>query len=649
MLKNLVNRFLSTPRATGAPPEPASTVQPPHDVARADALIAEGDGREEAGDLAKAEALYRAAIAAAPGHVRAHLYLGVVLAARDDLDGAIAAYEQVLAIDPPHAFGNYNYARAALLRGYNARAGTLLARALQTKPDFPQALILQSEVLDRLGKPAQAIEALQAALRLEPENAGAWFNLGILLVAERRLDPAADAARKAVALDPLHSESIALLARALRLQGFAEESLEVQQALNAREPDSLVEESNELLLLNFVDGVGAEELFRRHAAFGARLERKVPVRFEHPPSAGGARRRLRVGYLSGDFRIHPVSMFLLPVLEAHDREGFELFGYSTDGDADHITHDVRSHCDQWRDAADWTDDKLADAIHADGIDVLVDLAGHTNRSRPGVFCQRPAPVQVAWLGYLNTTGLTRMDFRLSDARCDPPETSQALHTERLQYLPVSQWCYRPFLDVEVAAVAPLERNGYITFGSFNAPLKISAATCRRWGEILCRVPHSRLFAVSMESAHKRAAMLREMAAVGVAPERIVFADRVPLARYLDLFNQVDVSLDPFPYGGGTTTFDSLWMGVPVVAALGSTSVSRSAASVVTALGLESWVAPRIEDFVDVAVARASEPGEIVTLRRTLRARLQQSPLTDALQFTRALESAYREMACSRTC
>ena len=395
--------------------------------------------------------------------------------------------------------------------------------------------------------------------------------------------------------------------------------------------------------MNFADGVPVDAAFRRHQAFGADMERAVPVRFQPPAARLAEPRRLRVGYLSGDLVLHPVPFFLIPVLEHHDRAKVEVFCYSFVQAEDGITRHLRQLCEHWRDVAAMTDAQIADAIHADGIDVLVDLAGHTERSRLGVFCQRPAPAQATWLGYLNTTGLTRMDYRLCDGRTDPLELSRTLHTERLVHLPESQWCYRPMVDTAIEAVAPFERNGFITFGSFNAALKISPRITRCWGEMLARLPGSRLVVCNAHGTSKRAAMLRDIEAAGVSADRVDFLPRVGLDKYLGLFNGVDVSLDTFPYGGGTTTFDSLWMGVPVVATVGETPVSRSAASILASLGLDDWIAPSIDDYADLGLARAADPQAIVALRRTLRARLQASPLTDFRRFVRDLEAAYRGM------
>ena len=696
MLKNLLNRILSAPAA--APAAPAKVASAPSgvsvpaaapvgtpaagDVVRADALIAEGNALEDAGDLAQAEARYRAAVEAAPGHARAHLNLGIVLAARDDAEGAIAAYETVLAIEPAHPFGNYNYARLALLRGDTAKAETLVSAALRAKPDFPQALIVQSNVLEAQGKSREAIASLRAALalqpedaggwsslasmldaaddteeavaalrtalRLRPQDAGGWFNLASMLHKAARSDEAEEALARALEGEPDNLAGIELSVAILRDQGRIEEALVSVRRIIEREPMAWRQRSFELMMMNFLEGIPNAELARRHVEFGRDLEAVVPVRFERHTDRGDPERRLRVGYLSSDLLLHPVSFFLAPVLERHDGSRVEVFCYSFAGKSDSMTERMRKASHHWRDVKDLSDTALADAIHADGIDVLVDLMGHTGYARPAVFCQRPAPVQVGWLGYLNTTGLTRMDFRLCDVRADPPATSQPLHTERLVALPESQWCYQAIGEIAIDPVGPVERNGHVTFGSFNAAAKVTPATCRRWGQILLRVPQSRLLIVDIKSARKREAILADITSAGVAAERIEFLSRIPLSEYMGQFNRVDIALDTFPYGGGTTTFDSLWMGVPVVATVGDTPMSRSAASLLAHLGLSEWIAPSLADYVDTAVARAADRTTLATLRRALRPRLAASPLTDIVRFTRDLEAAYRTMWLEKT-
>jgi predicted O-linked N-acetylglucosamine transferase (SPINDLY family) len=634
MLKSLFNRILPLPRT----PAPS-----PDDIAIADKLIDEGNGQEDGGQLSRAEDSYLRAATIAPGHARAHLNLGILRADKGDIAGATRAYDTVLAIDRHHPFGNYNFARLAYLGGNLEQAKALVRVALQAKPEFPQAAALLSSVLHAQGDSAAAAEAMATALRLDPGNFGFWLTQAAQLYALRRHDEAESAVRQALALDPQSPEALKLLSDLFCVHGFAAQALELLLKAIQIDPARLDFRSSALMLMNYDEELDANALFEQHREFGIRLEQAFPVRFARYTSARESSRRLRVGYVSGDLWTHPVTLFLMPVFERHDREQFEIFCYSSTHNADHITERVRGLSNHWVDAAAMSDAQLADRIHSDAIDILVDLTGHTGRSRLPVFAQRPAPVQATWLGYLNTTGLTRMDYRLCDRRTDPSACSQARHTEELVHLPHSQWCYRPFLSTEVPMAAPVETNNHVTFGSFNSAMKISAAMCRRWGQLLLRVPHSRLRIADIASEQKRESIRRELLSLGIAEERFEFLPRVDLAAYYKLFSTIDICLDTFPYGGGTTTFDALWMGVPVVTATGSIPVSRSAASILSALGLDAWIAPSVDEFVDVAARHAADRQTIAKLRQTLRQQLQQSPLTDEATYVRDLEAAYRQM------
>ncbi len=640
MLKNLLNRIF--PGQPESPGQPLSI----DDTDRSDRLIAEGNQLEDAGDAQRAEVLYRQAVDAAPRHARAHLNLGIVLAARGASDEAAAAYATVLSIDAQHPFGNYNFARLAYARGELPRAEALLHEALRAKPEFVQALILLANVQDELGRIDAAIATANTALRLQPEDAGAWYNLGVMLRRAQRLDEAEAAAQRAFAIDR-RPEALRLMSVLLRDHGFMALSLEPLRAAIAAEPENLSLQSEELLVLNFDEDIAAVDLFERHVEFGRRLEQAIPARFQHVARPADPRRRLRIGYVSGDFNAHPVTLFMLPVLEHHDRASFEIFSYSSGLKTDDCTSMARRFSDHWLDAKALTDTQLADAIHADGIDILVDLSGHTQHSRLGTFSQRPAPVQASWLGYLNTTGMTRMNHRLCDRRTDPAEISQPLHTEKLAWLPESQWCYRPFVDIPPSPTAPVEANGYITFGSFNNAPKITDAMCGRWAQVMARTPGSRLRIADVPSQRKRDAIRAEIERQGVSADRIDFAPRVGLTEYFESFGSVDIALDSFPYGGGTTTLDSLWMGVPVLATRGATPVSRSAASLLELLGMDEWIAPGVADYVETAVKRAADHQGVATLRRSLRQRLQDSPLTDEPRFVRDLEALYRTLWAAR--
>ena len=621
---------------------PAATDGSADALAHARQLVTQGNTLEDAGDLAGALERYRQAVQAAPRHPEAHLNLGIGLAATGDAAGATQAYEAVLALDANHPFGNYNYANLVYANGDLARAEELLRRALASRPDFPQAHVQLANVLDERGDAAGAEQSFRASLALKPDYPGAHYNLAMLLWRQQKPAEALRSAEQAAALEPDNLAANALLGRLLVENGLGVEALAPVRKAIALAPDNMELRSRELFLMNLDESVQADALFQQHRDAGALLEQSVPPRFAGAWHGNpDPQRRLRVGFVSGDFRVHPVSLFLLPVLERRDRAQFEFFCYSRVEAADHITARVRELADRWVEAASLTNPELAAAIHADAIDVLVDLQGHTSNYALPALCEQPAPVQVSWMGYLNTSGLTRIGYRLCDVRGDPPAQSAPLHTEELVALPVSQWCYRPFFETPLLEEAPHVRNGAVTFGSFNAATKITDAMCERWARIVQKVPDSRLLVAGITSPAKQAAVLAALQRGGLPSDRARFAERVTLDEYLKLIATVDIALDSYPYGGGTTTFDALYMGVPVLTATGATPASRSAASILSGLGLDDWIAGSIEEYEQLAIERAADRETITRLRASLRSRLQGSGFMAEERFVHDLEATLR--------
>lgn len=612
-------------------------------TSKAESWIAQGRQAELIGQLEAACDYYQRAITAEPDYPGGYLNLGIVLAARGMHADAQLAYEQALNLDTKNAYAQYNLGHLAFTQGEFLEAECWLRAALENKPEFPEAHVVLADTLEALGQDEAALDELALALQQPDVHPGTYFNYALLAIKLRRHEDSEDAIRSFLAVEPGHLGAMQILSNALWGQGLCTESLECLAAIKSQLPNALEIESRILFLLNVDHSISAEELFQRHCEFGKEIEEVVPRRFYWPQDVRMPGRPLHIGYISGDYNWHPVAMFMIPVLERHNRDQFTIYCYSTGSKSDDITKKISSLPDHWINSAELSETELADKINQDRIDILVDLGGLTANSRLTVFAQQPAPVQVSWMGYLNTTGLTRMHYRLCDERTDPLDIADALHTEKLVRLPFSQWCYRPFISVAAAKQPPWELNDFITFGSYNHVLKISPAVCAVWADILKQVPGSRLLCVGLSSTRKMSELLSELTMSGVDSERIQFIARTSLDQYYGWFSEADIALDTFPYGGGTTTFDALWMGVPVVAAKGSTPTSRSAASILEALGLDEWVAPSIDDYVRVAVERANDREQIAALRRTLRPRLQASPLMDEERFVRDLETAYREM------
>jgi predicted O-linked N-acetylglucosamine transferase (SPINDLY family) len=522
-------------------------------------------------------------------------------------------------------------------------AETAIRRALEQRPGYAGAWYNLGDILAKLARKQEAEAALLHAVEIDPEYADAWCRLGGVLFALGRLEEAETALRHAIAIDPASVRAHRLLGTTLRKQFRISEALELFAAARALAPQSFAFDPMELYTLTSSDGISEEDLSARHRLFGARLEKAVAPRFGPFANERDPDRRLRIGYVSGDFRFHPVTLFLIPVLQRHDRSAYEIHCYSTNEDKDEVTPHVLAMSDAWCDCAKMSDTELADMINRDKIDVLVDLSGHTGIPCLNVFAQQPAPVQVTWLGYLNSTGLTRIQYRLCDAYTDPPGMSERLHTETLVRLPHSQWCYRPFVLMDHADEPPMCRNGFATFGSFNSPIKISQTTHRLWCELLTRLPDSRLIIVGIPEGRARERLLQDFGSAGISASRIRMVGRVALTEYFRWFDAVDIALDTTPYSGGTTTCDALWTGVPVVTVPGPRPISRSAASILSTVALSEWIASTPEDYVRLAVEFAHQEAIIIELRRSLRQRMRESPLMDEVQFARDLEAAYRRM------
>lgn len=559
------------------------------------------------------------------------------------LDEAQAALRRAVAIDPENADANYELAILLLARRELADAERLLRAVVKLHPDSLEARARLLDIYESRGDLPAAAAELEAVLQLRPDWADALCNYGRMLKKLARLTEAESALRRAIAVDPKHAGAYCMLGSVLLGQCRTEEALELYRAARERCPGNFELESAELFALNNSDQIPDDALFAKHVAFGARIEKAHPPRFGTFRNVRDPGRRLRIGYVSGDFCYHVVAVFMIPVIERHDRSAAEVYCYSTGDRVDQFTRRLSERADVWREAASMSAPELADIINRDEIDILVDLAGHSGIPQLAVFAQQPAPVQATWLGYLNTTGMTRIAYRISDRFADPPGLTDRYHTESLVRLPHSQWCYRPFISAAHAETPPLERNGYVTFGSFNQALKLSRGVRRLWTEILMRLPDSRMLILGVEKGRAQDDLLADLTDAGVDASRIAILPYVSLQDYFRWLDSVDIALDTMPYSGGTTTCDALWMGVPVVTAPGSRPSSRSATSILTTVGLGEWIAATREDYVRLAVQFSRDKAVLNGLRESLRQRLRESPLMEEERFVRDLEAAYRWM------
>jgi predicted O-linked N-acetylglucosamine transferase (SPINDLY family) len=607
-----------------------------------DALVVLANALEASGDVNGAMAALERALEQRPDYAGAWYNYGLALKKLGRMADAESALRRVLALDPSDAKAIYQLAQLLLARGALDEAEGLLRRILGAEGQSAQAHAALHEVHKTRGRYDLAAAELEAALKLRPDWGELWVIYADVLKSLQRLPDAEAALRRAIAVDPRLSSAYRLLGSILANQLRIEEAREVYVAGLPFDADGYVE-ACELFVLNFFETISSEDLFARHKAFGARVEKAHPVRFGHFTNSRDPNKRLRIGYVSGDFREHPVGWCFLPLLERHDRSEHEIYCYSVYDIADELTRQIERRADRWRNVALLPATETADVIHRDGIDLLVDLSGYGGIPTFDIFAYRPAPVQASWIGYLSTTGLTRIDYRITDANADPPGMSDRLHTETVVRLPHAQWVYRAFTPVEVAPRAPCQQNGFVTFGSFNQSAKLSRGVRRLWAEILRRVPASRLVLVGVPPGPATQTILRDFEADGVAPGRISVDARLSLDDYFRRMRDVDIALDSMPYSGGTTTLDLLWMGTPVLTLPASRSVSRSATSILSTVGLNGWIASTPEDYIRRAVEFARDTAALVELRRSLRERMRASALMDEPRFAQNIEAAYRRM------
>jgi predicted O-linked N-acetylglucosamine transferase (SPINDLY family) len=404
--------------------------------------------------------------------------------------------------------------------------------------------------------------------------------------------------------------------------------------------------SNLAMTVNYIAERDPADVFAAQRAVEPSLLPKDSAHALHSNVPDPAR-ALRIGYVSADFRSHSVATFFEPVIAHHQASEFEVTCYYNYPRMDVTTRRLRGHAARWRDVFGIPEQALAQLIREDGIDLLVDLGGHTANNRLGTFALKPAPVQVTWLGYPNTTGLGAMDYRITDSVADPPGWTERFHTEQLVRLPGAFLCYAPPAASPDVTAPPVARNGHISFGCFNNLAKMTSVTIAMWGRIMNAVPGARLILKPVSAfadAQTRAEILQRFADHGLDPARIEpLRPESTIAAHLARYGDVDIALDVHPYNGTTTTCEALWMGVPVVTLAGKTHASRVGASLLHALALDELVATSADAYVDIAVRLASDTDRLAQLRAGLRGRMQSSPLMDAERFTRGLEQAYRTM------
>ena len=592
------------------------------------------------GAVEDAIAAFTAAREALPNSPAVWTNLGSALTAADRLEEALAALRRAVELRPDYAIGLYNLGRALAQGGDLKGALEAFESAAIADPGSAAAHVALGQTHLDLGQVDKAVACLNVALARDPRSSEAYMNLGYIAQHAKDVFGAMQLYEQALACDPRNGRAAANLASMRRTVSRWKESREIGLRAIALDPSSAVLRSNFLFGLDFDPALTPGEIFAAHREYETFMP-SAPARPALAPRLSG---RIRVGYVSADFRTHACAHFLLPLLRAHDPSQFEVICYSNSKIEDAITDSFKQVAARWRPIHHLRDDAAARLIAGDEIDILVDCSGHTDCNRLGVFARRPARYSLSWLGYGNTTGLKAIGYRMTDEVLDPVSEGNVFATEKLIRLPRGFMTYDPLTTLPDLAMPPHVSNGHLTFGSFNGLSKINPDTVATWCRILTAVPGSRLLLKDrhFDFDNVRAMMLELITAGGVTPDRCELRGfTLDRSGHLAVMNEVDICLDTHPYGGNTTTCDAVVMGVPVVTQYGNRYTARQTASILAHLGLDDLIARNAGDYVRIAVSLAGNRDLLADLRMKLRNKVAATTIGDPRAFASDVEAAYK--------
>jgi protein O-GlcNAc transferase len=603
-----------------------------------------------AGDGNKALAILREIVRRDPFNAEAFSNIGLLLYEMREYEKAIESYRQSISINPGLAEVHCNLGTALLSKGAFTEAEKAFNNALALKKGFLVALLGLGSAKQASGQLEDARGYYIDALRSKPDDATAHYRLGIIMREWDRLDMAEVCFRNAIRFKPDHREAYMGLGETLQAAGLIEESEGYLKKTIELDPDNALAHSNLLLSMNYNSAYGTDELFEAHRKWGEEVIAKnsdspaISFLYDKKPD-----RILRIGYMSADFCKHPAASFLEPVLRNHDPSGFRVYCYSQGNRVDDTMAAFKTFADQWRDIRLQNDDQVRQLIMEDRIDILVECTGHMADNRLPVLAKRCAPIQISWIGYPHTTGLSTIDHRFCDEITDPVEENSPC-SEKLLRLPGSFCCYSPLLDAPPVSDLPAMKNGYVTFGSLHTLSRLNPKVIALWSKVLKEIPSSRLLifrTVLNDAIVKR--LSGQFTANDIESNRIEYVREIPEKGHLSLYDRIDIALDTFPWSGHTTACEALWMGAPVITLFGCRHAGRMVSSVLTQLGLDDFIAENETEYCTIAQRTALEIPSLSMLRQGLRSLMEGSALCDDRTFTRNLEHEYRKLWMKWAC
>lgn len=607
-------------------------------TALADQLIEQGNHLEDRADFDGAIQLYLDALEKSPDYWYAYLNLGIVYNHKGELRTALDYLQKAYELQPDTFTTGYNLARTWYQLGQNhTQAVSLLQHALSFKPDYIDGWILLSMLQDEIQHTELALQSIDHALTIEPNHYGALLNkihyLKTLAKSSEKYESQAYLLLKK--LSPQNLAIHSLFVSFLRERGYVKQALELAQ--RQYEFENINQFSSYLMTLLYADDITPEQVLQEHQNINAFI---IPEEYHLDINPND---KIHIGFLSPDLNAHAVAYFIEPILKHYNSDKFKISVYNISPKQDDVTKQLKQSPVQWFDVQDLSDEQIIAQIRADQVHILFDLAGHSSHNRLNILAQKPAPIITSWLGYLATTGLKTVDFRLVDSITDPVGQSETHHSEQLIRIDGYQWCYTPQDNTPAIQNQAYHQKGYITFGSFNQCAKLSDTCLHTWAKLLQQVPNSQFFFAGVEQGLARERIEDIFDEYNIDSERYHFQGRVSWTEYFNSYNQVDIALDSYPYTGATTTFDALIMGVPVITLAGKHSISRSAMSIVTALNHPEWIAQNPDDYIQRAIQLSEELKNNAESKHQLRQALLKSDLVNGEQFARHFESAVMKM------
>jgi protein O-GlcNAc transferase len=603
-----------------------------------------GNAIIELGKLEEAEILCRKAISIKSDYAEGHNNLGITLQRMFKLEQAADSYKKAISLKPDYAEAYSNLGNTMGLLGKIEEAEIICKKAITLKKDFPDFHNNLGNILKMQNKLKEAEQSYIQAISLKSDYAEAHSNLGNIMKDQGKLVEAEFYCKQAINLKSHLPEAHNNLGTTLQKMGNLEEALKHYRKGISLKPDFSECHSNKNLCLNYFQGISNQYIFEQHLEFGKQFDKLRKILNLNFSNKKYSKKNLRVGYVSGDFREGSIAYFFEMLLLHHDPKKVKTFCYYNDFILDETTTRLKELSTHWRSIFNLSDNDVIKIIRNDEIDILVDLSGHTAKNRLLVFAYKPAPIQITWLGYPNTTGLSAIDYRFTDIISDPIGKSEKFYSEKLYRLDNNFLCYKGDQTISFNNIPPNKSSNYITFGSFNNFSKITSNVIKTWSVILKNIPKSRLILKSPQLNKNVKFYLDIFEKEGVNRDRIEFIERIDSSSdHLQLYNKIDISLDTFPYNGTTTTFESLWMGVPVITLRGNSHVSRVGASILTNLEFTDFIADDIKSYINLASDIISNLDKLEIIRQNLRKKMQNSQLCDGSLFAQNVEHAYQKM------